>query len=97
MNDLKNLLLWYAYNEDGEIEAQVRIQALPPDFDLDKYFEAFMSGYYAGGGVDEIKREYITVPPRLSRIEGVAFVMYVNGKRFRAALPYFVTISGVDG
>lgn len=91
--DRPNLLVWFSFDETGGIDAVVNLQLLESSFDLDNHFERWMSSIYSGGGVEKIERQHIRSPRHLLGIEGVAYVMYYGGKRFRAALPYFTTIS----
>lgn len=92
MNELKNLLIWYGYNEEGVIERLIKLTAIPADEPVEEFPDRFMMPPTNGGGVHKIVKEHIVVPEHLMGVEGVAFVLYVHGKRFVAVLPYYVTI-----
>lgn len=93
MTDLKNLMIWYSYNEAGEISSISRITAIEPDADLDAYWHDFMNApNFKGGGIEKVVKEHIAVPEHLQKVDGVAYVLYAYGKRFRAVLPYFVVV-----
>lgn len=90
-----NLLLWFAYDESGDISRMVRIEIMPPDFNLDKHFVDYMKPPFTGGGVGRVTREHVVIPEHIIGIESTAYVLYYQNKRFAAAMPYFQTITKV--
>lgn len=93
MNELKNLLIWYGYNEEGQIERLVNLTAIPANEPVEEFPTRFMMPPTNGGGVEKIVKEHIVVPYSLLGVSGTAFVLYVHGKRFVAVLPYYVMIA----
>lgn len=86
-----DLLLWFGFEED-EITSLVNIQVLPDGSSLEEFFNNFWKPPFSGGGIEEIKKEYIKTPKELMGVDGMAYVMYVYGKRFRAALPWLTLV-----
>lgn len=84
-----DLLLWFVYDEFGNICRLARIDCIPGDFDIELYFKRFFEPPYGGGGITHAVRERVVIPDTLIGIEGIATVLYVGDKRFRAVIPYY--------
>lgn len=93
IGNIMDLLLWFDYNDAGEIYRLVRIQAVDDRFSLDDYFEEFFNPPYSGGGVHRAVKEHIVTPNTLMGVYGTAYVLYVGDKRFRAVLPYYTVLT----
>lgn len=93
-NDLSNLMVWFNYDDEGNIERISQLSAVPSKYSLDAYFELWRAGSaHMAENVYTFTKEHIVVPDHLMGVEGVAFIMHYNGKKIKAILPYFVMIS----
>ena len=93
MTDLKNLLIWFGFDNDGEIDRITQLQAVNPNDDLEAYWEKWrVGGAHRAENVYTFTKEYIKVPYHLMGFETWGWIMHHNGERLRAITPYFVTI-----
>jgi len=99
MSDLKNLLVWFLLDDEGQITEISRLMAVDPKQDLDKYFAAWsVKSEHRQANVYTFTREHIDVPEHIMAgpVSGVAVIMHYHGKKHMAILPYFVTIGEIS-
>lgn len=93
MNELENLLIWYALDEDGDPNRIVKLDAIPAGRNLDEWFAKWSEKTdYRAANVWTVTKKHIKVPAHIQDVEGVAFILHFNGVPHRAILPYYVMI-----
>lgn len=95
--ELSNMLIWYNVDDDGVPCRIANITAIPEDYDIDAFFEAWRKGKPGIQAENSYtyKKAYIVVPEWLQQVEGWGYHFYWGKDQLlRAVLPYFVTIKG---
>lgn len=92
---MRNLTMWFAYNEAGEIDRITELKAVDPKLDLEvELAKMSVKSAYVQANVYTFKKERITTPEYLfGGVDNVAIVMYYHGKKHRAILPLYLALS----
>jgi hypothetical protein len=97
--ELKNLLVWFLLDDDGQITQISRLMAIDSKFDLDKYLTSWSAkSEHRQANVYTFTREQIDVPEHIMAgpVSTTGVIMHYHGKRHMAIMPYFVTIGELE-